>query len=138
MHVQVKARAVKEAKAIIKSNDDGYRSGIVKLVPAKTMVVIRCRKKTQKPFLIAMTLEATDPSKGGDHKIKVQWWTAEKLPTESPTCYQGPVHCTCGIVGHSVRQHDTPFTLLHTVLYCAMSCLWRSPCTARWRCRSRD
>ena len=86
-----KRSVVREAKEVITSNKEGFRSAVVPLVPANTMVVMYMDKKYKKPFVIAKTLTATDPSKDGEHKINVQWWTAETELKDDAMCYQGPV-----------------------------------------------
>lgn len=88
--ISKKKRAVAAAKEVIVSNNEGFRSVHVKPVPANTRVITRCPKKVNKPFYIGTLLEATDPTKDGNHLIKIQWWTAEKLPEQTVTCYQGP------------------------------------------------
>ena len=94
-----KKKVVKEAKEAIQSNEADYHSAVVHAVPKGTMVVLAtehvlCPDAKIKPFLIAQTLEPTDISKKGDHKINVHHWTAEKVPDEDPYCYQGLV-CVC-------------------------------------------
>ena len=90
---RVRKNAFKEAKEIILSNANGFRAGKVPDITAKTMVIMASEEDSAIPFYVAQLLESTEPDKGLDHKVKVQWWTAEQTPKDvrGVYCYEGPV-----------------------------------------------
>ena len=89
----VHKHAFKKAKEVILSNAGGFRAEKVHNIEAKTMVVFASAEDSNIPFYIGQLLEATKPDKGPNHKIKVQWWTAEQTPkgARGVYCYEGLV-----------------------------------------------
>ena len=78
--------AVKEAKAIAKSNRNGFHSGQVQELAKGTMVVLQAPAPTEckgsasaevpPPFYIAQLKAPTVPKNGAEGLVEVQWWQA--------------------------------------------------------------
>ena len=126
-----KAAAVREAKAVGRSNKAGFHDGTVPHIRKNTLALARSPADNEElaPFYVVKLLEDTDPDADDDSEVQVQYWEPS---TNTKFKFEGPWNLgkTKGPIPQNsiFWQEDLPMDAPDYKQLKPKACLWIHTC----------